>query len=187
MPVSVHINMISRATRAKGRKAAAASGNAMYNMNSEATRAKAIGGMSHVFSMVANNVTGVLFTGVFERFPELQMCWIETGVGWLPHFLESLDDRWWRNRNWGALPISEPPSAYWKRNNTASFITDRSGIALREMVGIENMMWSSDYPHHGNDWPYSRKTIADMMGGIPAAERELITGGNAKRVWKLGE
>ena len=48
-------------------------------------------------------------------------------------------------------------------------------------------MWSSDYPHHGNDWPYSRKTIADMMGGIPAAERDLIAGGNAKRVWKLGE
>ena len=41
------------------------------------------------------------------------------------------------------------------------------------------MMWSSDYPHHGNDWPYSRKVIDDTMGDIPADERRQIVGGNA--------
>ena len=133
-------------------------------MSSAAARAKAIGGMSHVFSMAAGAITEMLFTGVFERFPELQMCWIETGVGWLPHFLESIDDRYWRNRSWGDSQINEPPSFYWHRNNAASFITDRTGIALRHAVGVDNMMWSSDYPHHGNDWPYSRKVIDDTMG-----------------------
>ena len=104
LPVSIHINIISRRQRASGRKAAAKSGNQLYDMRSEATRAKAIGGMSHVFSMAAGNISSMLFTGVFERFPELQVCWIETGVGWIPHLLESLDDRWWRNRVWGDLP-----------------------------------------------------------------------------------
>ena len=70
----------------------------------------------------------MIFSGVFERFPELQMCWIETGVGWLPHFLDALDDRYWRNRSWGGLPIKEPPSFYWARNNvapiTSIFTTD---------------------------------------------------------------
>ena len=116
MPVSVHINIISRAQRANGRKAAAKAGNQLYDMTSEATRAKAIGGMSHVFSMAAGNITSMLFTGVFDRFPELRMCWIETGVGWLPHFIECLDDRYWRNRGWGDLPIEQPPSYYWYRN-----------------------------------------------------------------------
>jgi len=185
MPVSVHINIISRRQRAAARKAAAKRGNVLYDMSSEAARAKAIGGMSHVFSMCAGSITQVLFTGVFERFPDLRMCWIETGVGWLPHFIESLDDRYWRNRRWGDLPISEPPSFYWYRNNAASFITDRSGIALRHAVGVDNMMWSSDYPHHGNDWPYSRKVIADTMGHIPAEERAKIVGGNAARIWHL--
>jgi predicted TIM-barrel fold metal-dependent hydrolase len=137
--------------------------------------------------MCAGSITQVLFTGVFERFPDLRMCWIETGVGWLPHFIESLDDRYWRNRRWGDLPISEPPSFYWYRNNAASFITDRSGIALRHAVGVDNMMWSSDYPHHGNDWPYSRKVIADTMGHIPAEERAKIVGGNAARIWRLDD
>jgi len=185
LPVSIHINIISRAQRAKARKSAAKSGNQLYDMRSEATRAKAIGGMSHVFSMCADNITSMLYSGVFERYPELQIAWIETGVGWLPHFLECLDDRWWRNRNWGDLPIKEPPSTYWHSNNAASFIVDHSGVELRRRVGVENIMWSSDYPHHGNDWPYSRKTIADMMGDIPADERALIVGGNAARIWNL--
>ncbi|GIU89725.1 MAG: amidohydrolase [Acidimicrobiia bacterium] len=185
LPVSIHINIISRRQRSASRKAAAAKGNVLYDMRSEATRAKAIGGMSHVFSMAANSITSMLFTGVFERFPELQVCWIETGVGWLPHFLECLDDRWWRNRKWGDLPLTEPPSFYWYRNNAASFITDRSGIALRHQAGVDNIMWSSDYPHHGNDWPYSRKVIEETMGGIPSDEKAKIVGGNAARIWKL--
>jgi predicted TIM-barrel fold metal-dependent hydrolase len=183
MPVSVHINIISRAQRIAGRKAAAAQGR--YNFGSEAARAKAIGGMSHVFAMATGNITDMILTGVFERFPELQVAWIETGVGWIAHFLECLDDRWWRNRVWGDLQLKEPPSFYWYRNNAASFIIDRTGVEVRNRVGVENMMWSSDYPHHGNDWPYSRKTIEEMMGGIPEEQRALITGGNAARIWNL--
>jgi predicted TIM-barrel fold metal-dependent hydrolase len=185
LPVSIHINIISRRQRSASRKAAAAKGNQLYDMRTEATRAKAIGGMSHVFSMAANSITAMLFTGVFERFPDLQVCWIETGVGWLPHFLECLDDRWWRNRKWGDLPLTEPPSSYWYRNNAASFITDRSGIALRHQAGVDNIMWSSDYPHHGNDWPYSRKVIEETMAAIPAVEKAKIVGGNAARIWRL--
>ena len=61
----------------------------------------------------------------------------------------------------------------------------RSGVALRHLAGVENMLWSSDYPHHGNDWPYSRKVIDETLGNIAADERALITGGNATRIWHL--
>ncbi|MEX0664556.1 MAG: amidohydrolase family protein [Acidimicrobiia bacterium] len=189
MPVSIHINIISRKQRAAQRKAAAkaGSGAGLYDMSSEATRAKAIGGMSNVFSATAGAITQMIFTGVFERYPELQVCWIESGVGWIPHFIEAVDDRYWRNRVWGDLPIKHPPSFYWYRNNAATFITDRSGIALRHAAGLDNIMWSSDYPHHGNDWPYSRKVIEDTMGHIPNEEKAQITGGNAARIWHLDD
>jgi predicted TIM-barrel fold metal-dependent hydrolase len=62
---------------------------------------------------------------------------------------------------------------------------DRNGIENRHAVGIDNIMWSTDYPHHGNDWPYSRKTIADMMGHIPQAERAKIVADNAVRIFNL--
>jgi len=114
-------------------------------------RAKAIGGMSHVFAMATGAMTDMIFTGVFERFPELQICWIETGVGWIPHFLEQMDDRYWRNRGWGQVELTHAPSDYWYRNMSATFITDRSGIELRndDRPGF----WESyGYHNYGDPW-----------------------------------
>ena len=169
LPVAIHINIISRRQRASSRKAAAKSGNQLYDMRSEATRAKAIGGMSHVFSMAAGQHLVDAVHGRVRALPELQVCWIETGVGWIPHLLESLDDRWWRNRVWGDLPLTEPPSFYWYRNNAASFITDRSGIALRHQAGVRqhHVVERLSAPrqrlavlaqgHRGDDGPHPRR------------------------------
>ena len=60
-------------------------------------------------------------------------------------------------------------------------------MALRHLAGVESILWSSDYPHHGNDWPYSRKVIDETLGNIAREERELITGGNAARIWHLDD
>jgi predicted TIM-barrel fold metal-dependent hydrolase len=186
IPVTIHINIISRQTRMQQRRAAAKTGNRIYGKGGGAgAKAKAVGSLGHVFSMSAGNISQMIFTGVFERFPGLHVSWIEIGVGWLPHMLEMMDDKFWRNRSWGELTITEPPSFYWKRNNSATFITDRAGIDLRHRIGVDTIMWSSDYPHHGNDWPYSRKVIADTMGDIPDDERARIVGGNAVRIFGL--
>jgi len=70
---------------------------------------------------------------------------------------------------------------------SATFIVDRSGIEVRHGVGVANMMWSTDYPHHGNDWPHSRKVIDETMAGIPQEEKAKIVAGNAVRIFKLDE
>lgn len=147
--------------------------------------AKAVGGLGGVFGPSTSTISQLIFTGVFERFPDLQVAMIEIGDGWLPHFLEQMDDRYWRNRSWGQIPIKEAPSHYWYRNLSATFITDRVGISLRHQAGVENIMWSTDYPHHGNDWPYSRRVIDDQMAGVPLEEKAKIIGGNAARVFHL--
>jgi predicted TIM-barrel fold metal-dependent hydrolase len=191
MVVCNHINMQSRKGRIATRKAALASagkggGNVLGRTGAKAN-AKAVGGLGGVFGPATSTISNFIFTGVFERFPQLQVAMIEIGVGWIPHFLEQMDDRYWRNRSWGNVPIKEAPSFYWYRNMSATFITDRVGIQNRHAAGLENIMWSTDYPHHGNDWPYSRKVIDEMTIGVPADEKALIIGGNAKRIWKLGE
>jgi len=198
MVVCNHINMFSRkqrqSTRAAQRKAAEAaaaeaekSGEAsILGRRGEQARARAVGGLGGVFGPATQTISNLIFTGVFERFPRLRFSMIEIGIGWLPHFLEQLDDKYWRNRSWGQLPISEPPSYYWYRNMSATFITDRAGIKLRHEAGIDNIMWSTDYPHHGNDWPYSRRVIDETMAGVPAEEKAKIIGGNAVRIFNLG-
>ena len=184
-----HINMQSRKVRIAGRKAAAAAPKqarpSVLGRTGANANAKAVGGLGGVFGPATSTISNLLFTGTFERFPELQVAMIEIGVGWIPHFLEQMDDRYWRNRSWGNVPLTEPPSFYWKRNMSATFITDRWGIATRHGVGVDTMMWSTDYPHHGNDWPYSRKSIEDSMGSLPADERQLIVAGNAVRIFGL--
>ncbi len=192
MPVCIHINLFSRTARQRMRAAAAkAGGSALYGSRdpekdkASKANAKAVAGLGGVFSTVPSTIGQLIFTGVFERIPGLHVAMIETGVGWLPHFLEQIDDRYWRNRSWGNIPISEPPSYYWFRNMSATFITDRVGLAVRHGVGVDNMMWSTDYPHHGNDWPYSRKVVNDTMADLPADERHQILAGNAVRIFHL--
>ena len=187
MPVAIHINVLSRKERAARLAAAHKTTTSSASSSAAEVGARTIGGISNVFGAVAGSLTQVILNGVFDRFASLHVTWIEAGVGWIPHFLECLDDRYWRNRGWGQLAIKHPPSYYWQHNNSATFITDRTGIDLRHRIGVENMMWSTDYPHHGNDWPYSRKTIEDMMGALPEAEQAKLTGGNAARIWHLGD
>jgi predicted TIM-barrel fold metal-dependent hydrolase len=190
MPVCIHINLISRRTRQKQRAAAAKAKDTkgergIYGGKAAKANAKAVAGLGGVFATVPSTIGQLIFTGVFERFPELHVSMIETGVGWIPHFLEQIDDRYWRNRSWGNIPIKQAPSYYWFRNMSATFISDRNGIANRHGVGVDNIMWSTDYPHHGNDWPYSRKTIEDMMGHIDRDERQKIVADNAVRIFGL--
>ncbi len=184
IPVCIHINLISRAARQRNRKAAGNAGRALYGGKGKAG-ARAAVGLAGVFSMVPSIIGQLIFTGVFERHPDLHVAMIETGVGWLPHFLEQMDDRFWRNRSWTDLPISEAPSTYWFANMSATFIRDDNGLRNRHEVGVENIMWSTDYPHHGNDWPYSRKVIAETMAPLPAEERAAIVAGNAERIFGL--
>ena len=200
MPVCVHINIISRVQRQKSRQAAAkrlayeAEDRAEDKAEGKekgaaatrgATKAKAVGGLGSVFTMTAGVIGNLIFTGVFDRFPKLHLSMIECGVGWIPHYLEQLDDRYWRNRGWGEIDLVHAPSHYWRHNMSATFIQDRTGLALRHEAGVDTIMWSSDYPHHGNDWPYSRKVIAEQMVNVPQDERALMVGGNATRIFGL--
>ena len=49
------------------------------------------------------------------------------------------------------------------------------------------MSWSTDFPHHGNDWPYSRKVIDELFVNVPEEERRKIICDNAVRFWNLGK
>lgn len=186
LPVCIHINLVSRAARMKQQETGK-SVTSDVKKGAPNANARAIGGMAGVFSAVPPTIGQFCFQGVFDRFPDLRILLIETGVGWIPHFMEQLDDRYWRNRHWGEINIDQPPSFYWFNNFAATFMQDFNGVAQRHAVGIENMMWSTDYPHHGCDWPHSRKVIAEQFATCTGEERAKILAGNAVRYWKLDQ
>ena len=57
--------------------------------------------------------------------------------------------------------------------------------AAHESLGIENIMWSSDYPHPVGSWPNSRATVERIFAGESDDDRDLVCSGNAARVWNL--
>ena len=182
LPVHVHIMLESRENLVK--QASDAQGGSSPLKMIEGRR-RAIAQYAGVFTRVTPIISQFLFSGVFDRFPMLQVVFVEVGVGWIPHFLEMVDDRYWRNRSWVEFDIDRAPSTYWYTNCAATFMHDHSGVKLRHSVGINNMLWSSDNPHHGNDWPYARKLISEMMADVDPTERNQLVAGNAARIYKL--
>src|SRR6266516_2119550 len=127
----------------------------------------------------------IIQSGVHDRFPTLVWVAVETGCGWIPYLLEQLDDRWWRNRSWLPVKLQHEPSFYFRRNWRAAFMIDRYAVMNRHVIGVENMLWSTDYPHHGCDWPETRRVVDDIFRDVPAAERKRMCTQNAAELYKL--
>lgn len=79
------------------------------------------------------------------------------------------------------------PSDIISEHFSFTYITDHFALRNRHAIGVDRMMWSSDYPHSGSDWPNSVRVIHADFADIPAEERDLILGGNARRLYGFGE
>jgi predicted TIM-barrel fold metal-dependent hydrolase len=129
----------------------------------------------------------LLFSGVFERFPDLRVVLVEANIGWIPTLLEQTDDMFLRYRFFtGATEkMRRLPSEVFHRSFWATFLVDTVGIELRHRLNVDQIMWSTDYPHTGSDWPNSRVTIERVFRGVPRAEVRKMLHGNAKRLYRL--
>ena len=131
--------------------------------------------------VLANWIVG----GVFERFPKLRVVLVEAGLGWIPFFLERLDTMKTRHGWDHYRMLRELPSFYFKRNMMATFEEDTYGVSQRHRLGVENLMWATDYPHPDSTWPHSQQVLDTHFRGVPVDEARLMIGGNAARVYRL--
>ena len=111
-------------------------------------------------SMVLPNydVQEVLFqlivSGVFERFPRLRFVCAEFEAGWAAAMLAHLDNGIWEGTHpYVAYELPMKPSEYFRRNVGLTFIRDEVAVRCRDLIGLENLMWSDDYPHIESSWP----------------------------------
>ena len=129
------------------------------------------------------------FGGVFDRFPGLQIFWAETQVGWLPHTLWQIDDHYDRYRHYWkdvwALELNRTPSDYLRGNNIWGMLIDPLGVSTRHAVGVDRLMWGSDFAHAASEWPHSRKAVDAAFAGVPEEERDLMVRGNAIKFFHL--
>ncbi len=128
----------------------------------------------------------VLFSGVLERFPTLKVVSSESGLGWVPYLLETADHQWERQKLWRE-GMSVKPSEYFHRQCYVNFWFERIGIENRHHIGVDNIMWESDFPHPTCTWPDSQTFIERSLEGVPEAERHKILVDNAVRVYNLDD
>jgi predicted TIM-barrel fold metal-dependent hydrolase len=129
-----------------------------------------------------------IFSGVLDRFPDLTVFFAEIDCGWLPYFAQQADDNYLRHSRSELrdVKLARMPSEYMKERMPASFITDAYAVDNRHAVGVERMLWSSDYPHITSDWPHSWRTINATFADVPDDERRAILAGNAQRIFGFG-
>jgi predicted TIM-barrel fold metal-dependent hydrolase len=128
-----------------------------------------------------------LLAGVFDRMPDLTVVLAEVDAGWVPYVKEQMDNRLLRRASGADLRRTELPSSVIQKHFYFTYITDHYAIRNRHHIGVDRLMWSTDYPHGGSDWPYSYRTIHADFADVPASERDLILGGNAERLYRFSE
>jgi predicted TIM-barrel fold metal-dependent hydrolase len=132
-------------------------------------------------------VCDILFSGIFERFPRLKIVLVEANIGWIPTLLEQSDDMFRRYRWYtGAVKeMSEMPSDIFFRNFWASFMVDTVGMDLRHRMNVDHLMWSTDYPHSGSDWPDSRVSLERVFRGVPKEQVKKMLHTNCRELYGL--
>jgi predicted TIM-barrel fold metal-dependent hydrolase len=125
----------------------------------------------------------VLLSGLFERFPGLHFVFVEPGLGWVPFYLDTLDQMVTHGYEFPAL--KDRPSTYLHRNVFLTFMDERRGVEMRHDIGVDNIMWSTDFPHPACTWPNSRQVVDDLMRGVPDNEAYRLVYGNAARVFGI--
>jgi predicted TIM-barrel fold metal-dependent hydrolase len=128
----------------------------------------------------------LIFSGVFERHPNLRMVFTEQRAGWVVPTLEYLDDIYHAPINGITASLPRTPSDYFATNVYvgASFLSAAEAAARHE-IGITHLMWGSDYPHPEGAWPWSRESLRRACVGMSDREMRLVLGENAIACYRL--
>jgi predicted TIM-barrel fold metal-dependent hydrolase len=126
-------------------------------------------------------------SGVCERFPDLKFVPTEFETGWVGNFLRRIDHAFARSggSTFPDVKLSMKPSDYWHRNCLITFEDDEIGIRTRDFIGVENLLWGSDYPHGDSIFPNSQRILDELFVGVSDDDRRAITAGNACRLYHL--
>ncbi|OBF09119.1 amidohydrolase family protein [Mycobacterium sp. 852002-10029_SCH5224772] len=139
-----------------------------------------------------------LFSGLFQRYPNLKIALSEGEVGWMPYFLERAEQvldkqRYWVKRgtkfmghagneaDLDTLDIRET----FRNHIFGCIIEDRHAIKSLDEIGEDNVMCETDYPHSDSTWPDCIDVARDTMKDLPENVQYKLLRGNAERLYRF--
>jgi predicted TIM-barrel fold metal-dependent hydrolase len=127
-----------------------------------------------------------ILTGTLARFPKLKVILVEPALGWIPWWMNFLDQRMQLHYEFPGL--DKLPSEYFKDQMGVTFMDEPLGLKLcYEAFGPDNLYWSTDFPHPATCWPNSQRQVKSQFAaaGIPEADRRKIVYENSIRTFGL--
>jgi predicted TIM-barrel fold metal-dependent hydrolase len=140
----------------------------------------ALSTMAQMGNMVC--LTNLIYSGLLDRYPRLKFVSVESGVGWIPFLLESLDYQFDEN---GVDDLEMRPSQYFRRQIFGSYWFESDIGPALEKLGEDNLMFETDFPHATCLYPRVReRTLAGVEQFSPEVQRKLLYE-TAARVYQL--
>lgn len=140
----------------------------------------------HSMETTIEPLVQLIASGVMERHPGLRAGLVESGIGFVPWLLETMDYVTNVHHFFVRPQLPERPSDYFRRQCFATFQEDHVGLSAIEQFNlVDNVMWANDYPHHEGSWPHSAAAVERQMAHLSNDARAKILGLNAARVFNL--
>ena len=131
-----------------------------------------------------------LFSGHLARYPQLKICLAESQLGWIPYVLSRADFVWREMRGEGFSDVDkgvmpEPPSFYFGRNVWCTFFRDPVGLAMLDQIGVDRVLYETDYPHTDTSWPDCLQVGEEMTNHLSEEDAERVLAGNARELFRI--
>jgi predicted TIM-barrel fold metal-dependent hydrolase len=143
-------------------------------------------GSAMMYLSNARVIGNIIYSGVLERFPDLKIVSVESGIGWIPFFLEALDYQRNESMTHAFEYLTMQPSDYFRRQVYGCFWFESASIPLViDSIGVDNIMFETDYPHPTCLYPDPLERVAKALEGIsPDSQRKLLQD-NAAKLYRI--
>jgi predicted TIM-barrel fold metal-dependent hydrolase len=141
--------------------------------------------MSHPFEHMAA-LLALIAAGVLDRHPNLRVLFLEAGCGWVPYWLERIDQHLAGMWAYQDVHLSLSATDFFKRQCFVSADAEEEAVvaAFISCIGDDNLCWTTDFPHPDHDWRGMAKEFASREDISEDAKRKIM-GGNISRAYKL--
>ncbi|MPY92991.1 MAG: amidohydrolase family protein [Acidimicrobiia bacterium] len=143
-------------------------------------------GSANIFLGNAQVIGNLIYGGVAEKYPDLKFVSVESGIGWIPFFLEALDYQLWETAPGERTKLSLTPSEYFRRQFYGCFWFESLAIErLLDVLGVGNVMFETDFPHPTCLYPKSDERVRKSLIGLEPETRKRIVQDNAAELYKI--
>ena len=145
-----------------------------------------------------------IFSGLFQRYPDIKIALSEGSIGWIPWFLERSHQVLETQKHWvakgqqyqgsaeGAHAVNVDTDVFriniyedYRNHFYGCFIDDQTGLHMLDVSGEDNVMIETDYPHSDTTWPHSIKLAHQRLAGLDPEVQYKILRGNAERLYRF--